>query len=105
MTVQLATERAPDRPVNEDNAFAAAGLVGVLDGVSSPDGVETGCRHGPAWYVKRLADHLVRLHREDQDVSLTAMLAEAIRRVGLDHEGQCDLNHPGTPASTVCLLK
>jgi hypothetical protein len=105
MTVRLASEQAPDRPVNEDAAFAAGGLVGVLDGVSVPDGVDTGCRHGPAWYVRHLSNHLVSIHQEDPAQPLNALLADAIRAVGADHYGQCDLDHPGTPASTVCLLK
>jgi hypothetical protein len=105
MSVRLASERAPGRPVNEDAAFTASGLVGVLDGVSVPDGVDTGCRHGPAWYAERLSGHLVREHERDPDAPLTRLLAEAIAQVRDDHDGQCDLDHPGTPASTVCLLK
>jgi hypothetical protein len=105
MRVRLATEQAPDRPVNEDNAFAAAGLVGVLDGVSVLDGIDTGCHHGPAWYVQQLSAHLVRGHDRDPDAPLAQVLADAIRAVAVDHYGQCDLGHPGTPASTVCLLK
>src|SRR4051794_29682046 len=103
--VRLASEPAPDRPVNEDAAFAADGLVGVLDGVSVFDGVPTGCRHGPAWYTRRLSAHLLRGHGDDPIAPLPDLLAAAIRAVGDDHSGQCDLRHPGTPASTVCLLK
>jgi hypothetical protein len=36
---------------------------------------------------------------------LAGLLADAIRAVGADHYGRCDLDNPGTPASTVCLLK
>jgi hypothetical protein len=105
MSVRLASERAPDRTVNEDAAFAASGLVGVLDGVSVPAGVDTGCRHGPAWYVQQLSAHLVRGHDRDPNALLAQVLADAIRAVAFDHYSQCDLDHPGTPASTVCLLK
>jgi len=102
LTVRLASERAPDRPVNEDAAFAVGGLVGVLDGVSVFDGVETGCVHGPAWYVRRLSDHLTRV---DDGRPLVDLLAGAIQATHDDHCGRCDLGHPGSPASTVCLLK
>ena len=36
---------------------------------------------------------------------LTSNLAAAILAVRADHGGQCDLDHPGTPSSTVCLLR
>jgi hypothetical protein len=67
--------------------------------------METGCGHGPAWYVQRLAEHLARLHSELPALPLTSMLADAIRGVCHDHNDQCDLSHPGTPASTVCLVR
>ncbi|GAA1806552.1 protein phosphatase 2C domain-containing protein [Planosporangium flavigriseum] len=105
MQVRLASEPAPDRAVNEDQGFAVGGLVGVLDGVSVPDGVDTGCHHGAAWYVQRLADHLVTGYRRDPDTPLDQLLAEAISAVRGDHGNQCDLGNPGTVASTVCLLK
>src|SRR5436190_647586 len=105
MTVSLASQAAPGRPVNEDVAFADSGLVGVLDGVSAPDGVDTGCRHGPAWYVARLAGHLRAGHGDDPKLPLPVLLADAVRAVSQEHAGQCDLDHPNTPASTVCLLK
>jgi hypothetical protein len=105
MRVRLASEAAPGRPANEDRGFTVAGLVGVLDGVSVPDGVDTGCDHGPAWYVQRLADHLMDLHHERPDLPLTALLADAIRAVRGDHGDRCDLDNPGTVASTVCLLR
>jgi hypothetical protein len=105
MTVRLASERAPDRQVNEDAAFTVGGLVGVLDGVSVADGAETGCTHGPAWYVRRLSARLAEGYTRDPAASLASLLAGAIGAVRDDHGGRCDLNHPGTPASTVCLLK
>jgi hypothetical protein len=105
MTVRLASEQAPGRPANEDHGFAVAGLVGVLDGVSVFDGVETGCHHGPAWYVQRLSEHLIDRHRVAAKVPLTQILADSITDTRSDHGGKCDLDHRGTPASTVCLLR
>src|SRR5687767_12027664 len=103
MEVRLASEAAPGRSVNEDYAFALPGFVGVLDGVSVPAGVDTGCLHGPAWYVRRLATHLGRAYVSRPDATLTEILATAIELTRHDHDGHCDLAHPGTPASTVSL--
>jgi hypothetical protein len=105
MVVRLASEKAPDRPVNEDHGFADAGLVGVLDGVTAFDGVDTGCEHSPAWYVQRLSAHLVSRHGQSPETPLPQLLAESISDTRNDHGGRCDLDHRGTPASTVCLLK
>jgi hypothetical protein len=38
-------------------------------------------------------------------MSLPQLLAESISDTRDDHGGRCDLDHRGTPASTVCLLK
>lgn len=104
MRVDLLSQPAPDAPANEDHAFRADGLVGVLDGVTVPPGVESGCGHGPAWYVRRLADHLART-AVDPAVPLTDGLAAAIAATREDHGGRCDLTHPNTPAATVALLR
>jgi hypothetical protein len=105
MEVRLASQAAPGRAANEDYGFALPGFVGVLDGVSVPAGLSTGCVHGPAWYVRRLATHLAHAYARNTDAALTDLLANAIELVNNDHGGQCDLSHPGTPASTVSLLR
>jgi hypothetical protein len=105
MQVCLASEAAPGRPANEDHGFAVEGLVGVLDGVSVPAGMDTGCHHGPAWYVQRLSDHLMVGYGREPDAPLDRLLAEAISAVRGDHGDGCDLDNPGTVASTVCLLR
>jgi hypothetical protein len=104
MEVRFASVPAPGHQ-NEDIAFAAAGLVGVLDGVTAPPGVDNGCIHGPAWYVQRLASHLVHLYLRAPRAPLAQMLGEAIDALRSDHRGQCDLDHPSTPAATVNLLR
>ena len=65
--------------------------------------MDTGCGHGPAWYVRRLGAHLVDAAR--LEVPLADVLAAAIARVRDDHGSGCDLAHPGTPQATVCLLR
>jgi hypothetical protein len=104
MKIQLASQAAPGRADNEDLAFAAGGLVGVLDGVTAPPGVDPGCVHGPAWYVRRLSSHLQRT-AASPGTSLVEALAEAIHAVRGDHEGRCDLDHPNTPAATLAVAR
>jgi len=105
MEVRLASVGAPDRAVNEDFGFVVPGLVAVFDGVTAPEGLDTGCVHGPAWYVRHLATHLERGYVQAPDKMLPDLLAEAIDQTSADHGGRCDLSHPSTPASTVCLLR
>ncbi|SDY15447.1 Protein phosphatase 2C [Micromonospora pattaloongensis] len=105
MRVRLASEAAPGHAENEDHAFQAGSLVAVLDGVTTPPGIDTGCVHGPAWYVRRLTARLTEVAAASPDGSLAEQLAEAIRRVRGDHDGRCDLDNPATPAATVCLAR
>jgi hypothetical protein len=104
-TPPIASEPAPGRPVNEDHALAVGSLVAVFDGVTQPPDVDIGCPHGPAWYVQRLAARLVEVHLSQPADALSALLAAAIKAVRTDHGGSCDLNHPGTPAASLCMLR
>jgi hypothetical protein len=101
--VRWASVAAPGRRANEDQALHAGDLVGVFDGVTVPAGLDCGCAHGPAWYVRRLAARLVAAARPE--VPLPDALAAAIDAVRADHGGGCDLGHPGTPAATVTLWR
>jgi len=105
MRVCAATDPAPDRWENEDQVFQYGELVGVLDGATVPEGFETGCVHGPAWYVRQLAARIGLAAAERPAATLMGNLAAAILAVRADHDGRCDLDHPGTPSSTVCLLR
>lgn len=105
MQVWSASVAAPDRLANEDHAFRFGPLVGVLDGATVPEGFETGCVHGPAWYVQRLAARLAVADADRPVAALAGNLAAAILAVRADHDGRCDLDHPGTPSATVCLLR
>ncbi|WP_410814544.1 hypothetical protein [Micromonospora sp. 067-2] len=105
MRVRTASAPAPGRPVNEDLVFQFGPLVGVLDGATVPEGFATGCVHGPEWYVRHLAARLGVAEAARPSARLTSNLAAAILAVRADHGGQCDLDHPGTPSSTVCLLR
>ncbi|MEV1286636.1 hypothetical protein [Micromonospora sp. NPDC049679] len=99
------SEPAPGHAENEDHAFHAGPIVAVLDGVTVLPGTDTGCVHGPAWYVRRLGSRLTEVAEESPTAPLADSLAEAIRRVRGDHGDRCDLDNPATPAATVCLVR
>ncbi|MGW5671869.1 hypothetical protein [Micromonospora sp. NPDC003776] len=105
MRVRSATDPAPGQLENEDLVFRFGPLVGVLDGATVPDGFDTGCVHGPAWYVRHLAARIGLAVAARPAATLMSSLAAAILAVRADHGGECDLDHPGTPSSTVCLLR
>ncbi|MCL7459341.1 hypothetical protein AB0I85_03335 [Micromonospora echinofusca] len=105
MRVRSASAPPPDRPVNEDFVFRFGPLAGVLDGATVPEGFDTGCVHGPSWYVRHLAARLGLAEAVRPTATLMSNLAAAILAVRADHGGECDLDHPGTPSSTVCLLR
>ncbi|MFE0463479.1 integrase [Kitasatospora sp. NPDC058965] len=101
MQVQLAAQ--PQRPGRESEDFATAtpeALV-LLDGVSLPAGLETGCRHGTAWYVRRLGVHLLARLTDRADRSIGECLADALAETAALHGARCDLGHPHTPAAMV----
>ncbi len=105
MRVCSASDPAPGRLENEDVVFRFGPLVGVLDGATVPEGFDTGCVHGPAWYVRHLAARIGLAVAARPAATLMSSLAAAILAVRADHDGACDLDHPGTPSSTVCLLR
>lgn len=91
-----------DRP-NEDWVGATADAVVVLDGLSAPEGFDSGCLHGTVWYVRQLGNQLVHLASVDHDEPLAEHLRAAITAVADLHADTCDLDHPGTPAATVAV--
>jgi hypothetical protein len=101
----VACQAAPGADANEDHAVTTPHLVVVLDGITVPAGLATGCRHGTPWFVQRLAGHLVAASALAPSAPLARLLSEAIARTAADHADTCDLSHPGTPASTVALLR
>jgi len=94
----------PAKP-NEDAVVAVPGLLAVLDGVTSPDGLATGCVHDPSWYVRRLSAHLAGGHLTAPEADLVDIVAGAIKAVREEHGGRCDLDHPGNPQSTLAALR
>jgi hypothetical protein len=105
MRVRMASEAAPDHAGNEDRVFTRGNVVGVLDGVSEPPGLESGCIHNVSWYVDRLTANLTVAVDDQPDAPLPDLLARAIAGTNTAHGGACDLAHPGTPAATICLIR
>ncbi|WP_433388135.1 hypothetical protein [Micromonospora sp. KLBMP9576] len=105
MRVRSASAPPPGRPVNEDLVFRFGPLAGLLDGATVPEGFDTGCVHGPSWYVRHLAARLGLAEAARPTATLMSNLAAAILAVRSDHGDECDLDHPGTVSSTVCLLR
>ena len=103
--VVIATEPGkPDWP-NEDFAAAAPGAAVVLDGVTAPDGADTGCVHGVAWFARGLGTALLAEITAMPPVPLRDALASAIMAVRDRHAGACDLIRAATPAATVTALR
>jgi hypothetical protein len=105
MWVGMATEPVPGQADNEDGVVHRGSVVGVFDGVSAPPGMDSGCVHGVAWYVERLTSRLGEAIDADETRSLSDLMAAAIVAVRADHSGLCDLDNPGTPAATACLVR
>lgn len=103
MSFRIVTEPGdPGRP-NEDFAAAGATSAVLLDGVSAPPGVETGCLHGVAWYTRRLAALL--LAGSEAGLPLREALAEAVRTASALHADTCDLDNQESPSATVVAVR
>jgi hypothetical protein len=87
---------------NEDWAGATSTIAVVLDGLSEAQ--ETGCIHGTPWYVHQLGCRLLA-HAGDRGRPLADALAASISDVADLHRDSCDLRHPGSPCSTVTMVR
>lgn len=104
MRVSLVSEPgSQDRP-NEDFAATTSQVAVVLDGLSAPAELGTGCVHGTPWYVRQLGTGLLRAATNQPTDSLREIVADVIAEVAGLHDS-CDLAHPGTPSSSVLLVR
>jgi hypothetical protein len=105
MRVSLASAAgSPDKP-NEDWVGATTNVVVVLDGITTPDGLATGCEHGTVWFVHQLGAWLLGLASTEPDVPLRDHLAASIKNVADTHADTCDTTHTNTPGATVAMLR
>lgn len=98
------SEATPGRE-NEDFVAAGPGWVVLLDGATAPPGVDSGCRHDPAWLVRRLGGRIAALLALEDGKPLPDLVAEAIKVTGEAHTATCDLQNPDSPSATVSLLR
>ncbi|RAO37441.1 hypothetical protein PSN13_01423 [Micromonospora saelicesensis] len=104
MDVTFATEPTPGR-VNEDHVAASGSYVVVLDGVTVPAGVRTGCVHDVPWLVRNLGELLMAGLSGDDRVPLADVLAGAIAGLCDRHRDTCHLAARDSPSATVALLR
>ena len=90
---------------NEDFVAASPNVAVVLDGLSVPPALGTGCLHGTPWFVTHLGTQVVSAATSARDEPLQDLVASAIRRVADSHAHTCDLEHPGTPSSSLAVLR
>ena len=88
---------------NEDFVAASPSVAVVLDGLSAPPALGTGCRHGTPWFVTQLGTQLLSAATTARDQPLEDLVASTIARVADSHAHTCDLEHPGTPSSLAIL--
>jgi hypothetical protein len=91
---------SPDVP-NEDWVATTSDLIVMLDGATIR--TETGCRHGAAWYTRKLGAAIIA-NAAARSIPLTDVLADSIREVATLHP-ECDLVHPGTPSAAVGIVR
>lgn len=96
-----ATVAGTDSVPNEDWSAVTPDLVVVLDGATIR--TETGCRHGAAWYARKLGAAILA-GAAARSTSLDVVLSDAIVSVATLHR-ECDLSHPGTPSAAVAIVR
>jgi hypothetical protein len=99
-----ATHAVPGR-VNEDLVAAGDGWALVLDGATPVRGVDSGCRHGVPWLVRRLAAALTARLILADPAPLAELVAGAIGDTTDAHAGRCDLDNPDTPSATMSVVR
>jgi hypothetical protein len=90
---------------NEDFVAASSSVAVVLDGVTAPPTLGGSCAHGTPWFVAQLGSHLLSSATTQPDKPLPEVVADAITRVAETHGSSCDLEDPGTPASSVAIVR
>lgn len=105
--MRVSFDSRPGSAAKPTEDFAAAGprVALILDGLSAPPELGMGCTHGTPWYVAELGTRLLHGASTRPADPLADIVADAIGAVAALHSGACDLTHPGTPSSSVALLR
>jgi hypothetical protein len=105
MRANFASVPGSDEKPNEDAVFASGQALIVVDGVTAPGGLNTGCVHGTPWYANNLATLIGAVVTEKTGIELRVALAQALSDVAESHRDTCDLDSDGTPSGTVAILR
>lgn len=105
MRVSFATRPGSAEKPTEDFLATDPSVALVLDGLTSPPELGTGCVHGTPWFVAQLGTHLLHGATTRPEAPLADIVADAIEAVAGLHSESCDLMHPGTPSCSVALLR
>jgi hypothetical protein len=103
MRITAAAEPGRPQAENEDWLGVGSRSVVVLDGVTVPGGMASGCGHGTPWYVRQLGARLLARSETGAD-PLAVVLGEAIAAVAAVHP-ECDLESLGAPSAAVAVLR
>jgi Protein phosphatase 2C len=103
MRITMATAAARAGEPNEDFAAAAVNGVVLLDGAGL-SGITSKCSHGVAWYARHLGGALAA-GLPDESQNLKDILAGGIAETAHLHASTCQLDEPGTPSSTVVMVR
>lgn len=103
MILRCFTEPGAASKPNEDWCGFSKKIAVVLDGLTSPSELPTGCIHDVPWYVNGLGELL--LSRSNVETSLEQALYESIDEMNSRHQDTCDIRHPGTPSATVVIVR
>jgi hypothetical protein len=91
---------------SEDWAGATSSCAVVLDGITSPPGLEdTGCIHGTPWLVPTIGSELLSLAEQRPELELPEMVGRAIASTAARHADSCDLDAPATPSAAVAMVR
>ena len=104
VTSQIASLPGDPHHPNEDVALVQDSVLVLLDGATAPQCIDTGCRHGVAWYAHQLA-HSILNHAQAIRTPLADALASAITDTNAIHRHTCDLSNPESPSSTVVIAR
>ncbi|GAB2700590.1 hypothetical protein [Kitasatospora kifunensis] len=105
--MRFAAATAPGSSARASEDFLAVNprVALVLDGLSSPAELGSGCVHGTPWFVAQLGCGLLQEATTSLERPLVDCLATAISRVADLHRDSCDLTHLGTPSCSVAMLR
>jgi hypothetical protein len=103
--IHFATAPGSADTPNEDAIAASASAIVVIDGVTAPRGMDTGCVHGTQWYANTLACEALATLARRPTIDLKCALHRTIESVAASHAGTCDLTADGTPSATIAVLR